>query len=311
LGINSFKSIQKSKAEGNPVKISIGFYDQKHEHKSDGSIFERKFLGQDCPQCKSEIEEGKWGGRKFLDGQLVHFALTKVPVNQRTIIMEEKSMTTRKEDVAQIVGNELAEEIDEREKEILKANSKSLVTKSDGTENIEKMVQKAVSEATKEIISSLEKKNMPENPIEKTSLTPIEQYEDAIKSGNVEQVNKALKLLADVASKSLGASEDSPVKDNSPKEETSPGLSAEQIQEMITKAVSTAMSNYKETKPENQVSSTVQRSQGTIQIPIVVSDPNTNQNNNKKKVSRNSQIINRSVFLPEDFDQRENVRFVN
>lgn len=99
-----------------PVRISIGFLDLEHKHTAEHGgqefTFTRKALGQICPLCEQGI-----GGKIYLKGQLVHLALTRVPVNTRTEMIAEKSMTdiikTKKDDAKSIV-KELADELDER-----------------------------------------------------------------------------------------------------------------------------------------------------------------------------------------------------
>lgn len=144
LGRAAFKSVResikraKTHTEGmSPVRISIGFLDFKHKHKSNGYVFTRKTLSMRCPECakESHLKMEEKSGLIYLDGQLIHLALTRVPVNPRTIIEGnlvevEKSMTTRKEDAASIIGEELAEELETNESEV-EPTEKALVTKSD------------------------------------------------------------------------------------------------------------------------------------------------------------------------------------
>ena len=100
----------------NPIRISIAFLDWGHEHKSNGYSFERKSITDICPECVKELEREEFPGKIFKKGQLVHLALTRVPANERTSMEVEKSMTTRKEDAASIIGDELADELDEKAK---------------------------------------------------------------------------------------------------------------------------------------------------------------------------------------------------
>lgn len=119
------------------IRVSIAFLDYKHQHKSTGFVFERSETNEVCPECLKEKKSGTRPGRIFLDGLLIHFAMTRVPVNKRTLMEVEKSMTTKKEDAASIVGKALAEEIEEKEGMISRSE---LVEKSDEepTEEVEK-----------------------------------------------------------------------------------------------------------------------------------------------------------------------------
>ena len=97
-----------------PVRISIGFLDLEHKHTAENGgqefTFTRKTLGQKCALCEKGI-----GGKIYCKGQLVHLALTRVPVNPRTEMLAEKSMNiiTKKDDARSIV-KELSDELDER-----------------------------------------------------------------------------------------------------------------------------------------------------------------------------------------------------
>lgn len=125
----------RAKTDHSPVRISIAFLDYMHKHKSTGFVFERDFTDPTkivCPECRAEHREGRVGGKIFLKGLLIHLALTRVPVNQRTIMEVEKAMTTRLEDAASIVGTDLAAEIDAKSLEVGKAELEEMViTRSD------------------------------------------------------------------------------------------------------------------------------------------------------------------------------------
>lgn len=126
---NDLYSPQKSDAQ-DKIRVSIGFLDFAHKHKSNGYMYERNDDRPFCPECLAEVIEGKSEGKIFLDGLLVHFAMTRVPVNKRTS-MEVRSMaTTRKQDAASIVGEALAEELEEKEHEMT-GKSEALVIKSE------------------------------------------------------------------------------------------------------------------------------------------------------------------------------------
>jgi len=135
LGKKCFQAISKdldtksTVPTNEKIRISIAFLDWMHKHKSNGYIFDR-VESEDiiCPECLKELISNEYEGKEFLRGQLVHLALTRVPVNTRTKMEVERSMTTRKEDAESII-EELAEELDEEAKVIGK--SEALVIKSD------------------------------------------------------------------------------------------------------------------------------------------------------------------------------------
>lgn len=135
LGLAAYEAVKKDLLEksDNPVRISIAFLDYKHRHLSDGYVFERNLNDKKrvvCPKCVEEAIIDEYGGKEFLQGQLVHLAMTRVPVNKRTLMEVERSeMTTRKEDAASIIGEELAEELDKKAK--LVGKSEALIIKAD------------------------------------------------------------------------------------------------------------------------------------------------------------------------------------
>jgi hypothetical protein len=93
----------------------------------------------------------------YLKGHLLHLALTRVPVNKRTDITPEvevdKSMTTRKEDAASIVGEEIADELERESKMVGK--SEAYVEKAD-EEAIEEVKEETVeAEAVKEDVEEV------------------------------------------------------------------------------------------------------------------------------------------------------------
>src|SRR5688572_17079324 len=121
MGRRVFKSLtddlykKKSDPEHKPVRISIGFLDLEHKHQSRTSqtefTFVREHVGQLCPLCAQGI-----GGKIYTKGQLIHLAMTRVPVNPRTEMSVERSMdeiTTKKQDAESIIG-ELAHELEEK-----------------------------------------------------------------------------------------------------------------------------------------------------------------------------------------------------
>lgn len=114
--------LYKKKSDGTPavppdkrVRISIGFLDLQHKHQLDDGteqVFDRTDVGQICHLCSANI------GRKiYTKGVLVHLALTRVPVNPRTLMEMEKSMgaiVTKKDDAASIIGEDLVEELENK-----------------------------------------------------------------------------------------------------------------------------------------------------------------------------------------------------
>ena len=111
-----------------PIRISIGFLDLEHKHRAVAGgpefVFTRSNIGEICPLCAQGI-----GGKIYMKGQLIHLAMTRVPVNPRTEMLAEKSMdeiTTKKQDAESIIG-ELANTLEEKS-----IATDVLVVRSDG-----------------------------------------------------------------------------------------------------------------------------------------------------------------------------------
>lgn len=130
--------IEKGEAITEPIRISAGWWDIAHSHGT--FIFERKSLDDICPMCVNGA-----GNKVYLKGQLDHFAATRVPINPRTSLgLEEKAMTTRKQDANSIINDpELVEELDRQSAQIGKSETEELppgmVVKSDEEPDTAKM----------------------------------------------------------------------------------------------------------------------------------------------------------------------------
>lgn len=120
----------KNSIDTDRIRISIAFLDLAHKHGEDGQTFRRKSFSDVCPECLRGV-----GEKIYLDGYLVHLALTRVPVNPRTImeaedVMPKKSKPeTKKEDAISILGDVVL--ADEVEKSALEMKSDVLVEMSD------------------------------------------------------------------------------------------------------------------------------------------------------------------------------------
>ena len=143
----------ETKDREDKIRISIAFLDYMHKHKSNGFVFDRKNSKTTyCPECVMEALTGESQGKIFLRGQLIHEALTRVPVNTRTSLEVDKSMAdkilTRKDDAASIVGDELADELEEQAE--LVGKSDALVIRSDEEEVVEESLEEAPGDAEDE-----------------------------------------------------------------------------------------------------------------------------------------------------------------
>jgi hypothetical protein len=135
LSLAAFSAIQKDMKEDAPldqrVRISIAFYDLAHRH---GNNFEfvRKSIGDSCPACLAGI-----GDKVYTKGQLIHLALTRIPVNSRTPIwVEERSMSpTIREDALSIVGDsELVDQLEIKNEEVKRKKKLEMARYGEGEE---------------------------------------------------------------------------------------------------------------------------------------------------------------------------------
>jgi len=188
------------------IRVSIAFLDYMHKHKSNGYEFERKSLTDICPECLKELISGEYGGKEFLDGQLIQLAMTRVPANERTLMEVEKSMATQKEDAATIIGDEEAERIDELEKQLQKSEvDKALVIKAkekedeeDEEEEMDEEEEKKkkdkemksdfseILDAISDIRSEIESMRKPDTEEEPVEVNPLDEAFSKFKSAFAE-----------------------------------------------------------------------------------------------------------------------------
>jgi hypothetical protein len=145
----------ETKDREDKIRISIAFLDYMHKHKSNGFVFDRKTAKTTyCPECIMEMLTGEGKGKTFLRGQLIHEALTRVPVNTRTSMEVDKSMAdkilTRKDDAKSIVGDELADELEEQAELIGKSDALVIRSEEEGLvkESLEEAPGNAEDECT-------------------------------------------------------------------------------------------------------------------------------------------------------------------
>jgi len=178
LGKAVWKSLKKDELnyknliDEDRIRISIAFIDLAHKHGENGRIFHRKSKTDVCPDCQS-----RKGEKIYLDGYLVHLALTRVPVNPRTLMeidnpMAKKSKPeTRKEDAESILGeSSLVAEIVEA---TLETKSDVLVEMSEAEESLveeSKGEKKSVEEEDDEEKGEYKKMSLSDEDIERIAL---------------------------------------------------------------------------------------------------------------------------------------------
>lgn len=157
--------IEKGDAVEQPIRISAGWWDISHGHGD--FIFERKSLDDICPMCINGAVN-----KTYLKGQLDHFAATRVPINPRTSLgLEQKAMTTRKQDATSIVNDpDLVEELD---------NQAAKIGKSEADELPAGMVVKADDDKPAEELPDVAKMEGEEMTMEYLPLGGATSIEDA------------------------------------------------------------------------------------------------------------------------------------
>lgn len=113
-----------------PVRISIAFLDYQHQHKLSGTTWSRSDETPFCIECLRAEVNDKPNPKLYLKGHLIHYAMTRVPVNKRTIM--EADMTTRMEDAESIVGKAMAEELEKKAADLV--GKAELVIKAENDE---------------------------------------------------------------------------------------------------------------------------------------------------------------------------------
>jgi len=105
----------EKRADTERVRVSIAFIDWGHNHGK-GRAFARKSISDMCPYCEAGL-----GEKEYTAGQLVHLALTRRPAYPETeiVALEERSMSKRRDDAASIIGDELADELEAKSKDLI------------------------------------------------------------------------------------------------------------------------------------------------------------------------------------------------
>lgn len=161
------QDIELNRPADERVRISIAFVDFAHDHQGVGQ-FIRKTLADRCDLCERGV-----GEKRYQKGLLVHLALTRRPAYAETaILLEERSMTTKRDDAASIVGDELADELENK--------SKTLTARSEGIDP-SAVVIKAEDKAVLPTLGDTQPASPPEAPVEQTQRatgTSVKDQED-------------------------------------------------------------------------------------------------------------------------------------
>jgi len=172
--------INENKPQDERTRVSIAFVDWKHKHEGVGE-FTRKSLTDRCPFCESGV-----GNKVYLDGQLVHLALTRRPAYPKTNIgLEVRAMadkkTARSEDALSIVGEELSEELEKRDALTFRSDQPSIpdgaivIKKAPDEEEIEEEPEEEVEEEEMDEDKKKKRKKRPPRGVPPEGSTADEQ----------------------------------------------------------------------------------------------------------------------------------------
>ena len=186
----------KNDVDADRIRISIAFLDLAHKHGEGGKVFIRNSITDVCPDCQRGV-----GEKIYVDGYLVHLALTTVPVNPRTLMeaedidMARKSKpATRKDDAVAILGDaELAEEVEVAALEAKSELGDALVEMSDAPE--EEVVEEVAPVEPEPAVEE------PEEP-EVVEAVPQEELKSIVKSLLEEMLPKKSEPEVDTVSTS-------------------------------------------------------------------------------------------------------------
>ena len=214
LGRAAYAAVRENfqeRSENPKTRISIAFLDWMHQHRSNGYVFIRESLDDICPECLKELIEEKSEGKIFKRGHLIHLALTKSAVNKRTIILQERSMTTQLEDAASIIGEENAEKLEALKAE-MKSEATELVVKADAedAEKEEEEVSDAEekSETVEEVVELSDVKEQPKHILDGAMGIFLASYDEVAKSNlgykeKLQQVQDAYASLGEAVKSSF------------------------------------------------------------------------------------------------------------
>jgi hypothetical protein len=193
LGHSVYRSLKEDKNNSveDKIRISIGFLDLAHKHGDNGNLWVRDSAYSLCQECLDGV-----GDKVYVQGCLIHLALTRVPVNQRTeMVLEEKSMAkkakkTRKDDAESIVGKAAADEIDAMAR-VSPQKSDVLIEMSDAEEPSEEVED--TSEEVEEEVSEEAPAEEDVEEVEEEVAEPVvedaqvEKSEDSTMAGQINQ----------------------------------------------------------------------------------------------------------------------------
>ena len=225
LGLAVWKSLKEDEEnykldqDTERIRISIAFLDLAHKHGEFGKVFKRNSITDVCPECQKGI-----GEKIYLDGYLVHLALTRKPVNPRTImeaedVMAKKSkIETRKDDALSVLGGDesLVETVEKAN--ALETKSDVLVEMSDTDEApvVEEVVEEKSEtveeeklEVTKSDLAALVSAMVEDAMSKKEEKMPKEDEEETPDEKKMEKKSDTVSEVAPVEKSALELSVDS------------------------------------------------------------------------------------------------------
>jgi len=122
------KLIERGGTVKDPLRISAAWWNIQHAHNGGQYVFTRRSIEDECPMCQAGDHD-----IIYLQGQLDHFAVTRVPMHPATSItaFTEKSMTTQLQDAKSIIGEDEAEELERKKQKLIgKSEANGMVVKA-------------------------------------------------------------------------------------------------------------------------------------------------------------------------------------
>lgn len=305
---DSIKKVKAGIEDFDPVRISIGFLDYAHKHKGSGKEFVRKSLTDVCVEClREKLGIVPRGGISYLDGHLLHYGLTRVPINERSSIEVNKSMATMKDDAASIVGEDLAEELEEIEKELIKEakQSRAMVTKSDTEEapKVEEVVEEPVATIPDVVLTVAAPHTLDGVLAEfKSAFDRV----DASDPETLKTIQGVLNKLGEAANAKVGKGTPAPAAQPDIEKLVSDAVDGAVKRAMVDveAKLSMAIDRLSAVQPQAPVAPSVPVQRSIVSPAVVlVNDPaqHNKQAAAAPKLSSISQMINRSTGLPDNF----------
>ena len=254
LGVAAYKAVSKSILPGEkPIRISISWLDWVHRHDLLGKTWDRRSQGTECQLCKEHGQKNI----SFIDGLIIHLALTRIPANPQTFIVEAEAKMSSNYSQAQaadaesIVGAELAQTMAEAEMSKMAVGEDVIVTKAEDPEPEEEKPDPETEDEDEEE-KPQEEKACGDKPAEEDEeededemgkifheLRDLVKEKTSDKETHIQAVNTVYEKLAATMSEKLTLLYTVP--ERTDVEKSAPAIDVEQLKSQITADVTNAL----------------------------------------------------------------------